>query len=87
MPTDSDLGPQPEPEIEPGEPPPGGPDAIEPDPEDSGVRDLAPEDNPAVDDRAPDVLKEGEDTSTKATEQDSGDAEDLGDVDEEESPA
>jgi hypothetical protein len=84
MPTD-DLGPRPEPEIEPGEPPPGGPDAIEPDPEDGGAHDLDPEKNPAVDDEAPDVLKEGEDTSTEATEQTTD--EDPTDVDREESPA
>lgn len=85
MPTDGDLGPQPEPAIEPGEPPPGGPDAIEPDPEDGGVRDLDPESNPAVEDEAPDDLLEGEDTSTEATEQSEGD--DPTDVDKEESPA
>jgi hypothetical protein len=85
MPTDGDLGPQPEPEIEPGEPPPGGPDAIQPDPEDGGVRDLDPENNPAVEDQAPADLLEGEDTSTEATEQ--SDDEDPTDVDKEESPA
>jgi hypothetical protein len=69
MPTDHDLGPMPEPQIEPGEPNPGGPDAIEdePDPKDLSTRDLSPDDNPAVEDKAPAVLKEGEDTSTKAT--------------------
>ena len=67
----SDLGPQPEPEIEPGEPNPGGPDAI---PENGGrtVPDLGPEDNPAVEERLPPTLREEmaslEDTSTEATE-------------------
>ncbi|WP_346387805.1 hypothetical protein [Nocardioides sp.] len=70
MSTDSDdLGPMPEPEIEPGEPNPGGPDAIDVDePDPPASRDLSPDDNPAVEDAAPDVLKEGEDTSTRATE-------------------
>jgi hypothetical protein len=71
----SDLGPQPEPEIEPGEPNPGGPDAI---PENGvhTVPDLSPDENPAIEDDVPDPLKEsmkeGEDTSTEATESDDG---------------
>lgn len=71
----SDLGPQPEPEIEPGEPNPGGPDAI---PEDGGrtVPDLSPDDNPAIEE-TPDPLKESvkgrEDTSTQATRDESDD--------------
>lgn len=73
--SDPDLGPQPDPEIEPGEPNPGGPDAMpnsdgvdgevaEPDPL---ARDLDPEDNPAVEDALPDEVKQTEDTDTEAT--------------------
>jgi hypothetical protein len=64
----ADLGPRPEPEIEPGEPNPGGIDAVPP------VDEVIPADlttaaNPAVDaDAAPDELQETEDTSTEATE-------------------
>ena len=81
----SDLGPQPDPEIEPGEPNPGGPDAI---PENEGhtVPDLSPDDNPAIEE-TPDPLKEsvkgGEDTSTKATRDEDGE----NDEPEKESPA
>ena len=66
----SDLGPQPEPEIEPGEPNPGGVDAL-PENGDHQVPDLSPDDNPSIDDKTPDSLiesmKEREDTSTRAT--------------------
>ena len=64
-----DLGPMPEPEIEPGEPAPGGVDAIEDDETDHPTtRDLSTKDNPAVDDvEVPDEMQEGEDTSTQAT--------------------
>lgn len=62
---ESDLGPKPEPQIEPGEPHPGGVDAI-----DGGgdtfdeptVPDLDPDSNPAVEDAAPDEIKELDDT-------------------------
>jgi hypothetical protein len=88
--TDQDLGPQPEPEIEPGEPHPGGADAVdggdgvdgefsEPDP---AGRDLHPDKNPAVEDALPDEMTETEDTDTEATKSDGEDV----DV-EEESPA
>ena len=88
--TDQDPGPKPEPETEPGEPHPGGVDAVdggdgvdgefaEPDPP---SRDLDPELNPAVEDALPDEMKETEETDTEATK---GDGEDV-DV-EEESPA
>lgn len=87
--TDPDLGPKPDAEIEPGEPNPGGVDAI---PDGDGVdgetaephpipADLSPEDNPAVEDALPDEMKEGEDTSTEATEQ-SSDDDDTGAADE-----
>jgi hypothetical protein len=65
------LGPMPEPRIEPGDPHPGGIDAID---DDSGpilIPDLTPDENPAIDERVTDGImakvKEGEDTSTKAT--------------------
>ena len=90
--TRKDLGPQPEPVIEPGEPNPGGVDAVD---EADGVdgeraepnphpRDLDPEDNPAVEDALPDEMKQMEDTSTEATDDDEGEADTAG---EEESPA
>ena len=47
-----DLGPKPEPKIEPGEPNPGGVDADR---------------NPAVEDEAPDELQQPDDTDTEAT--------------------
>ncbi|CAN5260713.1 hypothetical protein BH09ACT12_BH09ACT12_24250 [soil metagenome] len=95
MSQDSNLGPAPEPQIEPGEPNPGGIDAITyadggealaeegGDPPPPVMRDLDPNANPAVEDALPDEMKQGEDTTTKATRGD-------GDVDvdtEEESPA
>ena len=82
----TDLGPQPEPEIEPGEPNPGGVDAL---PKNGGqtVPDLSPEENPAIEEKAPDPLidsvKEDEDTSTRATRGDGGED----DEPEKESPA
>lgn len=79
--SDSDLGPQPEPEIEPGEPNPGGADAIETD-DANEPRDLDPHDNPAVEDALPDEMKQGEDTDTEATKDAEGAAGDA-----EESPA
>ncbi|MDO9457288.1 hypothetical protein [Nocardioides sp.] len=77
--TEADLGPKPDAEIEPGEPNPGGVDAVpqadgvdgedaEPDPL---TRDLNPDDNP-VTGEIPLEVKQGEDTSTKATKE-SGD--------------
>ncbi len=69
MPSD-DLGPQPEPQIEPGEPNPGGVDAIDggdAHDEQPTIPNLPTAKNPAVDDAAPDEMKEGEDTSTQAT--------------------
>jgi len=85
----SDLGPMPTPKIEPGEPNPGGVDAIE---DDSGpilIPDLTPEENPAIEDRAPDPLidevKGAEDTSTRSTRSEGGT--DEGADDDKESPA
>ena len=74
--SDADLGPKPEPEIEPGEPNPGGVDAIDEIEGDAAPvpADLSTEDNPSVDDDAvPDEVQEGEDTSTEATERASDD--------------
>jgi hypothetical protein len=75
-----DLGPQPPPKIEPGEPNPGGVDAID---DDSGpivIPDLTPNENPAIEERAPDPLvdevKGSEDTSTRATRSEDGEDED-----------
>jgi hypothetical protein len=74
-----DLGDQPEAEIEPGEPNPGGVDAL-PDDKQNVPADLGPETNPAVEE-SPDplkkVLEEGEDTKTEATESDDGTDEDV----------
>ncbi|WP_139981434.1 hypothetical protein [Nocardioides litoris] len=72
--SEGDLGPKPEPVIEPGEPNPGGTDALE---QADGVdgeaatadpvpRDLDPDDNPETGE-IPTSVKEGEDTSTEAT--------------------
>ncbi len=91
-----DLGPAPEPQIEPGEPNPGGVDAINysdgaealPEgeaPEGPALRDLDPDANPAVEDALPDEMKEGEDTTTEATKSESGENEGVDP--EEESPA
>jgi hypothetical protein len=70
-----ELGAMPEPEIEPGEPNPGGVDAL-PDDAENVAADLDPDKNPAVDE-SPDPLKkafsEGEDTDTEATRSEDGD--------------
>jgi hypothetical protein len=64
------LGPQPEPKIEPGEPNPGGVDAV-PENGNHTVPDLSPEENPSIEEKAPeplkDAMKEDDDTSTQAT--------------------
>jgi len=66
----SDLGPQPEPEIEPGEPNPGGVDAV-PDETNGTTPDPPVSDNPSIAEKVPDAMiqevAEREDTSTKAT--------------------
>ena len=70
-----DLGEQPEPEVEPPEPNPGGADALPLDHENVPA-ERGPESNPEVEE-LPDplkaVLEEGEDTETKATESEGGD--------------
>ena len=81
-----DLGPMPEPKVEPAEPEPGGVDAV-----DGGangtIPDLSLDENPAIDEVAPEPVveevKEGEDTSTKATRSEDGE----NDEPEKESPA
>ena len=82
-----DLGEQPEPQIEPGEPNPGGADAL-PEDDQSIPADLGPDTNPALEE-SPDplkrVLSEGEKTDTKATESSDGQDEDV--EPEDESPA
>jgi hypothetical protein len=88
--SDSNVGPKPDPEVEPGEPLPGGADAVpghdgvdgelsEPNPE---PHDLDPDHNPAVEDALPDEMKQTEDTDTEATRSEGGDVHD----DEEQEP-
>jgi hypothetical protein len=83
-----DLGEMPEPETEPGEPNPGGVDAVSEEEEEGVPADLGPETNPAVEE-TPDplkrVLQEGEDTETEATK--SPDAPDEDGSSDKESPA
>lgn len=71
----SDLGPMPEPEIEPKEPHPGGVDAIDTDEFPPAVNELDPDANPAVEDAAPDEIKQPEDTETEATSDGASDPE------------
>ena len=82
-----DLGAMPEPETEPGDPNPGGVDALSEE-EDVVAADLGPDTNPAVEE-TPDpvkrVLREGEDTETEATK--SPDASDEDGSSDKESPA
>lgn len=86
------LGPKPDPEIEPGEPNPGGADAIDaadgvdgekaqPNPD---SRDLDPASHPAAEDALPDEITDMEDTDTEATK---GDGEDVQVDQDKESPA
>ena len=81
-----ELGQMPEPETEPREPNPGGPDAVQEEDDDTVAADLDPSENPAVQEY-PDPLKkafsEGDDTTTEATRSEDGDA----DTAEDESPA
>jgi hypothetical protein len=76
-----DLGPMPEPRIEPGEPAPGGVDAL-PEPAVHLIPDLGVSENPALEDKAPEPVVEevddGEDTSTAATR--SATADEAGDA-------
>jgi hypothetical protein len=64
------LGPKPEPQIDPGEPNPGGVDAVDADSGPIAIPDLAVDENPAMEDKGETVkegVREGEDTSTEAT--------------------
>ncbi len=72
----TDLGPMPDPQIDPKEPNPGGVDAIEEDDGPPTVNELDPDDNPAVEDAAPDEISELEDTDTAATEGEEVDSKD-----------
>ncbi|GAA4737787.1 hypothetical protein GCM10023350_22290 [Nocardioides endophyticus] len=73
---DTDLGPMPDPVIEPGEPNPGGVDALQDDSGPIAIPDLTADENPALEDKAPETVKKGvsdsEDTSTEATATGSG---------------
>lgn len=84
--SDDDLGPMPEPEIEPGEPNPGGVDA-QPENGNRAIPDPPVADNPSIAEKVPEPLMEEvestEDTSTKATRSDDGEDEEP----EKESPA
>jgi hypothetical protein len=86
-----DLGPMPDPVIEPGEPNPGGVDALDDDSGPITIPDLTAEENPALDDKAPDtVVKEvsdSEDTSTEATRSEDGHTDETDHQPEKESPA
>ena len=65
---DEDLGPKPDPKIDPGEPNPGGVDAIDAEDGEPTIPDLPGGKNPAVDASAPDdEVGKTEDTSTQAT--------------------
>ncbi len=90
-------GPQPDASIEPGEPNPGGADAVHRasadgvESTDAIPADLDPDSNPAVDDALPEEARQGEDTDTKASAKDAEDESGEGDEDgidpETESPA
>lgn len=95
-------GPQPDAHIEPGEPNPGGADAVHRasadgvESTDAVPADLDPDSNPAVEEALPDEMRQGEDTETRASSKDAEDeaqdeAEDREDADgidpEDESPA
>jgi hypothetical protein len=60
-----DLGPLPKPDVEPKEPTPGGADAVAFHPL-GQPPDLDPAHNPAVEERAPELLEAGEETDTEA---------------------
>lgn len=62
--TNEELSPMPEPYAEEPQLVPGGVDALEDDPADTGLaRDLDPDDNPAVDDVLPDEIAEPDEKS------------------------
>ncbi|GGD22191.1 hypothetical protein [Nocardioides daphniae] len=89
----STLPPKPDPVTEEPELKPGGIDAIPDDPDGLGLpRDLAPENNPAVDDELPDEIAEPDDKdqapSGEADDQEAGTERDpeAGQLDEEGNP-
>ena len=98
--TNEELSPMPEPYAEEPQLVPGGVDALEEDPADSGLaRDLDPDDNPAVDDvlpdeiaepdeksQAPDDEAEDKESDTPRSSGDSGDAPSAGQEAEDGSP-
>jgi hypothetical protein len=62
--TNEELSPMPEPYAEEPQLVPGGVDALEEDPADTGLaRDLNPDDNPAVDDVLPDEIAQPDEKS------------------------
>ncbi len=67
MADDSTLSPQPEPQIEPGDPNPGGADAIDELERLPLTRDLDPDANPAVDEVLPEEVAEGDDKPQEPT--------------------
>jgi hypothetical protein len=58
----SNLGPMPDPEIDPKEPNPGGVDRIDTNEFPTVVNELDPDVNPAIEDAAPDELKQPEES-------------------------
>lgn len=61
-----DLGPLPTPHTEPKEPNPGGVDAIDAEEGPPAVHDLGADENPAIEEVAPDEIKQLEDTEDGA---------------------
>lgn len=89
----SELPPMPDPVAEEPELKPGGPDAIEDDPDGLGLpRDLAPENNPAVEEeKIPDEITQideskDQEPSGEADSQEEGKDAEAGQVDEEGNP-
>jgi hypothetical protein len=83
-----DLGPKPDAQIEPGEPNPGGVDAVDADQgtAEPAIPDLPTDKNPAVGDETPDEVTQGEDTSTAGTDASGAEGDSPGD-DQGETPA
>jgi len=63
----SDLGPMPDPEIEPKEPNPGGVDRLDTDEFPSLVNELDPDANPTIEDAALEEIKQPEKTEDGAS--------------------
>ena len=78
---DDTLSPQPDPVIEPGEPNPGGADAVDEAPHPPLPRDLDPGDNPVDDEGVPDEVTEPDDKEQApagdSTDLDSGGHDDV----------